>query len=120
MNPAVIRIQSWAEEVRAQESDRALRQLPAIGAKDKEVLESLSKKLVDEILTSPGVFAEQDSDRFPNSRRLLILCGMFERQGAGCGESHCMAADALKTGVPLEESCGTAIFTSEKSRGAIP
>jgi hypothetical protein len=120
VNPAVIRIQSWAEELRAEEADRALRQLQDIGAKDKGVLVSLSKRLVDEILSSPSVFAEQDSDRFPNSWRLPILCRMFERQGARCDTSRCIAVSALNTGAPLEESCGMVMISNEKNRGASP
>ena len=80
----------------------------------------MSKKLVDEILTSPGVFAERDSDRFPNSRRLPILCRMFERQGTRCETSHCVVVSALRSGVPLEESCEMGIVTSEENRGASP
>ncbi len=116
-NPAVTRIQSWAEEVREEEADRALRQLQTVSAKDKKTLNSLSKRLVDEILISPSVFAEESSHAFPNSRRLPIVCRMFERQGVSCDASHCVACDAFKVGVPLEESCGM-IMSNEKNRGA--
>jgi Glutamyl-tRNAGlu reductase, dimerisation domain len=118
VNPAVTRIRSWAEELRAEEADRALRQLQNLSAKDRKTLVSLTKKLVDKVLTSPRVFANQDSDAFPNSRRLSIVCNMFDRQGARCDASHCVAVDALEIGAPLEENCGMPIIINERNRRA--
>lgn len=108
-NPAVIRIQSWVEEVRAEDADRALRQLQTLSTKDREVLESLSKRLVEGLLAPPNDFAKKYSQTLPNSRHLPLMCRMFERPGPHCDASHCIAVGRLDEGVPLEASCGMAM-----------
>jgi hypothetical protein len=90
-NPAEARISSWAEEVRADEADRALRQLPDLSLDGSKILEDLSRALVTLLLGPASAFATGGSEWMPNSRRLPILCAMFERQGAGCDASRCVA-----------------------------
>lgn len=113
----MVRIRSWAEAVRAEEADRALRQLPPLSANNRMVLESLSTRLVEQLLSPPGAFAKKTSDAMPNSRRLPIVCRMFERQGARCETSHCIAVGAIGAGGSLEDGCGMVMIRSEKNRG---
>lgn len=80
-NPVVVRVQSWAEEVRAAEVERALSRFQSLRVKDKRVLECLSRRLVAELLTPPTEFARRTSKTLPNSKRLPIICGMFDRRG---------------------------------------
>ncbi len=112
-NPAAARVQSWAEEVRAAEFDRAVRQLQTLGSKDKRVLESLSRRLVSELLAPTTAFVVQTSETLPNSKRLPILCEMFERQGAACPGSHCSAA-GFAPGTPPGDYCEMATVAAHQ------
>jgi len=115
-NPAVTRVRSWAEEVRAEETERALNKLQTLEVKDKEVVVSLSRRLVGELLAGPTAFATHTSGTLPNSKRLPILCGMFERQGPACDGCHCLATDLLGTGVPFGDGCDGVAFDADYQR----
>ena len=104
-NPAVLRIRSWAEEVRGEEVSRALRRLQTLSAKDRKARESLSRRIVNGLLSPPPTFASQTSEALPRSERLPLVCGMFELRGQGCDLSRCVAEAGF---LPPEASCGTA------------
>lgn len=94
-----------------------MRQLPPLSAKNRRAFESLSRNLVDQLLSPPAAFANETSNGLPNSRRLPIVCRMFERQGAGCETSRCIAVSAINAGDSLQEGCGMAMISSEKNGG---
>ncbi len=102
VNQAVARTLSWAERVRSEEVDRASRQLGPLSARERRVIESLSKRIVDGLLSPTASFAMSTSEALPNSRRLPILCRMFELDGRACLASHCVAG---RGEVSLEASC---------------
>jgi hypothetical protein len=115
----VARVRSWAEEVRVAEVDRALRRLPGLGVEDKGVLESLSKKLVGELLAPSTGFAAQTSKTLSNSKRLPILCDMFGRREAACPGSYC-SAFASPPGDPSAHLCAVTTTASNQRRSQAP
>lgn len=113
------RVRSWAEEVRVAEVEGALRRLPGLGVEDRGVLESLSKKLVGELLAPPTGFAARTSKTLPNSKRLPIVCDMFDRREAACPGSYCSAVASLP-GDLSAHLCAVTTTASNQRRSRAP
>lgn len=76
---ALSKVYRWADDIRVQETQAALRRLPGLSSREKEVVEAMSKRLVSKLLAPPTKFTKSSSPEFPQEQRLDIVSRVFEQ-----------------------------------------
>jgi glutamyl-tRNA reductase len=76
---ALSQVYRWADDIRVQETQAALRRLPGLSSREKEVVEAMSKRLVSKLLAPPTKFTKSSSPEFPQEQRLDIVRRVFEQ-----------------------------------------
>jgi glutamyl-tRNA reductase len=69
----------WAESTRRGEADAAIRRLPKLSAREKKVVEAMSRRLVSKLLAPPTGFAKSSSPDLPQEQRLDLVQRIFEQ-----------------------------------------
>jgi glutamyl-tRNA reductase len=75
-------IYRWAESLRYEETDAVLRRLPGLSAREREVVQAMSKRLVSKLMARPTRFAKSSSPELPQDQRLDIVQRVFEQEGS--------------------------------------
>lgn len=78
-SPALSRVYRWAESTRKSEAEAALRRLPGLTAREKKVVEAMSRRLVSKLLAPATTFAKSSTAEFPQDQRLDIVERVFNR-----------------------------------------
>jgi glutamyl-tRNA reductase len=76
---ALSQVYRWAEELRIEETQAALRRLSGLSPREKSIVEAMSKRLVSKLLASPTRFTKSSSPEFPQEQRLDIVRKIFEQ-----------------------------------------
>lgn len=76
---ALSRVYLWAESTRREETDAALRRLPRLSEREREVVEAMSKRLMSKLLAPPTSFVKASSPELPQDQRLDIVQRIFEQ-----------------------------------------
>ncbi len=78
-SPALSRLYRWAESTRKAEAEAALRRLPGLTAREKKVVESMSRRLVSKLLAPATSFAKSSTADFPQDQRLELVDRIFDK-----------------------------------------
>lgn len=78
LSPTLSNLHQWAENVRGEEADLALRKLPGLSAKERKVVQIMSKRLVSKLMAPPTRFAKSSSPELPQTERLELVRRVFE------------------------------------------
>ena len=78
LTPTLSSLYRWAENVRGEEADSALRRLPGLSEREKRVVQAMSKRLVSKLMAPPTRFAKASSPELPQSDRLELVQRVFE------------------------------------------
>ncbi len=78
---ALSHVYRWAESIRREETDAALRRLPRLSEREKKVVEAMSKRLVSKLLAPPTSFVKSSSPELPQDQRLDVVQRIFEQGG---------------------------------------
>jgi len=81
LTPTLAGIYRWAEEVREEEVDLALRRLSELSAKEKKVVEVMSRRLVSKLMAPHAAFAKQSGGELEQPERLKLLQSIFGEEG---------------------------------------
>lgn len=76
-NSALPRIFRWAELVREEETDAALRKLQKLSPAEKRVVEAMARRIASKLLARPVSFARSSSEELPQEQRLDLLEEIF-------------------------------------------
>jgi glutamyl-tRNA reductase len=76
---AIPEVYRWAEVTRRSETEAALRRLPDLSARERKVVQVMSRRLVSKLLAPPTRFAKSSTPDFPQDQRLDIIRRVFER-----------------------------------------
>lgn len=76
---ALSQVYRWAETTRREEADAALRRLPKLSDRERNVVEAMSKRLVSKLLAPPTSFVKSSSQELPQDRRLDLVQRIFEQ-----------------------------------------
>jgi len=76
---AIPEVYRWAEVTRRGETEAALRRLPDLSARERKVVQVMSRRLVSKLLAPPTRFAKSSTPDFPQDQRLDIIRRVFER-----------------------------------------
>jgi glutamyl-tRNA reductase len=76
---ALSRVYLWAEGNRREEADAALRRLPRLSARERKVVEAMSRRLVSKLLAPPTSFVKSSSPELPQDWRLDLVQRIFEQ-----------------------------------------
>ncbi len=79
LSSALSNLHQWAEEVRKEETGAALRKMPGLTARQKMVVEVMSKRLVSKLMASPTKFAKSSTPELPQAERLEVIHRVFGR-----------------------------------------
>jgi glutamyl-tRNA reductase len=79
LSSALSNMHQWAEEVRKEEAGAALRRLPGLSARQKMVVEVMSRRLVSKLMASPTRFAKSSTPELPQAERLEVIHRVFGR-----------------------------------------
>jgi glutamyl-tRNA reductase len=79
LSSALSNLHQWAEEVRKEETGAALRRMPGLTAKQKMVVEVMSRRLVSKLMASPTKFAKSSTPELPQAERLEVIHRVFGR-----------------------------------------
>lgn len=72
-------LHQWAEVVRKEETGAALRRMPGLSAREKMVVEAMSRRLVSKLMASPTKFAKASTPELPQEERLEVIHEVFGR-----------------------------------------
>jgi len=78
LSPTLSNLHQWAEGVREEEAELALRKLPALSAREKKVVQVMSRRLVSKLMAPPTRFAKSSSPELPQRERLDLVQRVFE------------------------------------------
>ena len=81
LTPTLANIYRWGDRVRREETAAALRKLPGLSSHEKEIVESLSRRLTGKLLSPHANFVKDVGRRGDQSERLVLLESIF-REGA--------------------------------------
>jgi glutamyl-tRNA reductase len=73
----------WADHVRREETSAAMRKMPALTSREKEVVEIMGRRLVSKLLASPTKFAKSSTPELPQEERLAVIHRVFGRGDEG-------------------------------------
>jgi len=79
LSSALSNLHQWAETVRKDETGAALRRMPGLSAREKMVVEVMSRRLVSKLLASPTKFAKSSTPELPQEERLDVIHRVFGR-----------------------------------------
>lgn len=80
-SPTLAQVYRWAEGTRKEEADAALRRLPNLSARERKVVEAMSRRLVSKLLSPPTLFARSSSPELPQKERLELVQRIFDQGG---------------------------------------
>ena len=78
LTPTLANIYRWGGRIRDEETAAALRRLPSLTEHEREVVESLSKRLTGKLLSPHATFVKEVGDDENQSERLLLLESIFK------------------------------------------
>lgn len=78
-SPTLSHVYRWAESTRKTEAEAALRRLPRLNAREKKVVEAMSRRLVSKLLAPATTFAKSSTPDFPQDQRLDLVERVFKR-----------------------------------------
>jgi glutamyl-tRNA reductase len=81
LTPTLPGIYRWAEDIREEEMQLALRRLPRLSEKDRRVVEAMSRRLVSKLLAPHAAFAKQQGGGLSQADRLRLLGSVFGGEG---------------------------------------
>jgi len=81
LTPTLPGIYRWAEDIREEEMQLALRKLPRLSEKDRRVVEAMSRRLVSKLLAPHAAFAKQQGGGLSQADRLRLLGSVFGGEG---------------------------------------
>jgi glutamyl-tRNA reductase len=79
LTSAISNLHQWAETMRKEETGAALRRMPGLSAREKMVVEVMSRRLVSKLLASPTKFAKSSTPELPQQERLDVIHQVFGR-----------------------------------------
>ena len=79
LSSALSNLHQWAEEVRREETGAALRRMPGLTARQRMVVEVMSRRLVSKLMASPTRFAKSSTPELPQEERLKVIHRVFDR-----------------------------------------
>ena len=82
LTPTLAGIYRWAEAVREEEAELALRRLSGLSDKERKVVEVMSRRLVSKLMAPHAVFAKQGGDALEQPERLRLLKSIFGERAA--------------------------------------
>ena len=77
LSSALADLYSWADAVRAEELRRALGKLASDSAKDRRVLDAMSRRIVSKLLARPTRFARKRHEALSEEEKLELLRSVF-------------------------------------------
>jgi len=82
LTPTLGAIYKWADDVREEELQLALRRLSGISGKERKVVEVMSRRLVSKLMAPHAAFAKQEGEELDQPERLKLLSSIFGERGA--------------------------------------
>jgi len=76
---ALSHVYRWAESTRKDETDAALRRLPSLSERERNVVEAMGRRLVSKLLAPPTDFVKSSSPELPQDQRLDLVQRIFEQ-----------------------------------------
>jgi glutamyl-tRNA reductase len=80
LTPTLAGIYRWAEDIRDEETQLALRRLSWLSERDRRVVEAMSRRLVSKLLAPHAAFAKQQGGGLSQADRLRLLESVFGGQ----------------------------------------
>jgi glutamyl-tRNA reductase len=80
LTPTIPGIYRWAEEIRDEETQLALRRLSQLSERDRRVVEAMSRRLVSKLLAPHAAFAKEQGGGLSQADRLRLLESVFGGQ----------------------------------------
>jgi glutamyl-tRNA reductase len=77
LTPTLPGIYRWAEAIREEEAQLALRRLSRLSERDRRVVEAMSRRLVSKLLAPHAAFAKQQGGGLSQADRLRLLESVF-------------------------------------------
>ena len=81
LTPTLASIYRWGERIRDEETLAALRRLPGLSEHEREIVESLSKRLTGKLLSPHANFVKEGEGEEEQSERLVLLESIFRDGG---------------------------------------
>jgi len=81
LTPTLAGIYKWAEGIREEEVELALRRLSELSPKERKVVEVMSRRLVSKLMAPHAAFAKQRGNVLDQPERLRLLQSIFGEEG---------------------------------------
>lgn len=77
LSPEVPELFRWADKVRTDETEAALRRFQSLTPKQRRLIETMGRRITSKILARPAAFAKQSSEELPQEERMRIIRAVF-------------------------------------------
>lgn len=83
LTPMLGGVYRWAENIRGEEVDLALRRLSQLSERDRRIIEAMSRRLVSKLMAPHAAFVKQQGDGLSQKDRLRLLEFVFGKENGG-------------------------------------
>ena len=77
LSPELPGLFRWADAMRSEETDAALRRLGRLSPRDRRIVEALGRRITSKILAKPAAFVRSSTRDLPQEERMRLLRAVF-------------------------------------------
>ena len=77
LSPELPGLFRWADAMRSEETDAALRRLGRLSPRDRRIVEALGRRITSKILAKPAAFVRSSTQDLPQEERMRLLRAVF-------------------------------------------